>query len=123
MDLATLTPAGGPAGALFSKTPGVVPSLVRLGTEAESVERLATQAAKAEAAGFPHGVSTKQVNKPSSSDLSGGKIANKSDVENVFEVKQTGNKASHHTVVLPKPVTQETANYFNNIFKPITTKK
>ena len=42
----------------------------------------------------------------------------KNDVEKQFEVKQTGNNPKHHTVILPKPVTEQTAEKFNSLFKP-----
>lgn len=91
-------------------------TLVRFGQGPESFEKLAADAAKEEAAGFPHGVSTKLVTKPSSSDLA-HRLASKSSVEKIFKVQQTGNKVSHHTVHLPKPVTQQVADWFNNLFK------
>jgi hypothetical protein len=91
-------------------------SLVRLGQNTESAEALAKQAANAEAHGFPHGVSTNKVDRVKGSDKL-HKSANTSDVEKVFEVKQTGNKPKHHTVILPKPVTQQVADKFNELFK------
>ena len=90
--------------------------LVRFGKEAETAESLAKDAAKAESKGFPHGVSTKLVDRISGTDKL-HKSAPKSEVEKVFDVKQTGNNPSHHTVILPKPVTQETADKFNALFK------
>jgi sulfite reductase alpha subunit-like flavoprotein len=89
--------------------------LVRFGNQAETAEALAEQAAKAEANGFPHGVSTKQVDELQKTDLN-HKVAGKSEVEKAFEVKQTGNNPKHHTVILPKPVTPEVANLFNETF-------
>lgn len=85
---------------------------MRFGSGPESILKLSEQAKQAEAAGFPHGVSTK----PSSSDLA-HKVASKSEVEKVFKVQRTGNKKSHHTVILPKPVTQKVTDLFNDIFK------
>ena len=90
-------------------------SLVRFGTEAESAQQLGAQAAKAEANGFPHGVSTQQHTKP----VKGSKNALRSDVEQKFKVTQTGNNPRHHTVTLPKPVTEDVAKQFNDLFRPI----
>lgn len=119
--LATAVPSGGNAGAgllLTTTAPkaSVVGSLVRFGQKAESAEELANQAA--EANGFPHGVSTKKVDQVKGSDKA-HKNAKLSEVEQAFKVEQTGNKAAHHTVHLPKPVTQSVANLFNSIFKPL----
>jgi hypothetical protein len=41
-------------------------------------------------------------------------------VGSVFKVEQTGNKPRHHTVILPKPVTTEVAQQFNDVLKPKT---
>ncbi len=92
-------------------------SLVRFGKGPETAASLAEQAAKAEAAGFPHGVSTRLKPKLSNSD-SAHRCALKCDVEQSFEVKQTGNDPRHHTVVLPKPVTESAAEKFNKTFSP-----
>jgi hypothetical protein len=117
----------GGAGLLMAKTGGKAiianaitqegKSLVRLGQKAESAADLGKQASKAEAAGFPHGVSTKLVDKIKGSDKA-HKSALKSVVEKAFEVKQTGNRPEHHTVLLPKPVTDDVAKKFNMIFLP-----
>jgi hypothetical protein len=92
--------------------------LVRFGKTAESATELAADAAKAVAAGFPHGVSTKLVKRVSGSDKL-HKFATKSDVEAAFVVEQTGKNLAHHTVHLPSPVTKEVAELFNSIFKPL----
>jgi RHS repeat-associated protein len=118
----SIFPSSGATGSLLSKVTSGVSStlgkwLVRFGDEAESVEKLASDAAKAEKNGFPHGVSTKQVDKVAGSDKV-HKSAEQSEVEKVFTVEQTGSKKSHHTVILPKPVTQEIADLFNSLFKP-----
>jgi len=93
-------------------------SLVRFGQKPESAEELVSQATKAEENGFPHGVSTKKVDQVKGNDKA-HKNAKVSEVEQAFKVEQTGNKAAHHTVHLPKPVTQSVADLFNSIFKPI----
>jgi RHS repeat-associated protein len=121
LTLASANPSVGSAGTglLMAKTgpkASLTSSLVRLGQNTESAEALAKQAANAEAHGFPHGVSTNKVDRVKGSDKL-HKSANTSDVEKVFEVKQTGNKPKHHTVILPKPVTQQVADKFNELFK------
>jgi hypothetical protein len=93
--------------------------LVRFGKGPETAEQLAEQAAKAEAAGFPHGVSTRLKDRVSGSDKA-HRSAPKSLVEEVFDVQQTGKDPLHHTVVLPKPVTENIADEFNKKFSPKT---
>lgn len=90
---------------------------MRFGKGAETAESLAAQSAKAEANGFPHGVSTRLRDKVSGSDLSNHRCAPKCDVESVFSVQQTGADPRHHAVILPEPVTQEVADQFNNLFQ------
>ena len=94
-------------------------TLIRFGTEEETLESLAEQAAAAEENGFPHGVSTKRkkTKKLKSSDKK-HKTAKRSDAEGEFEVTQTGGNKDHHTVHLPKPVTQEVVDKFNKTFPP-----
>ena len=92
-------------------------SLVRFGSGPETAQQLGTQAASAEAAGFPHGVSTKLVNRVSGTDAA-HRSAPVNEVQQEFAVQQTGRNKNHHTVILPKPVTRETADKFNNVFKP-----
>jgi len=86
--------------------------LFRFGTEAETAEGLAADAAKAEANGFGHGVST-TIRKPSRIAAS---QADRAAVEEHFTVRQTGQNPAHHTVDLPKPVTQGIADLFNRLF-------
>jgi hypothetical protein len=93
------------------------PQLVRFGKGPETAEQLATDAARAESAGLPHGVSTKQVGRVSGTD-NAHRAAPKSEVEKHFTVQQTGKNPAHHTVHLPKPVTPEAAKKFNALFKP-----
>jgi RHS repeat-associated protein len=92
-------------------------SLVRFGPGPESAKQLGADAAAAEAKGLPHGVSTKQVNRVSGTDKA-HRSAPTTQVEKHFKVEQTGNNPKHHTVHLPKPVTQQTADKFNKVFKP-----
>jgi hypothetical protein len=91
--------------------------LVRFGKGPETLEELAEQAAKAEANGFPHGVSTMQKSRISGSDKA-HRYAPKSEVEKAFNVMQTGANPRHHTVILPKPLTQDATDLFNTVFKP-----
>jgi len=85
--------------------------LARFG-DFDSQEKLATDAQRAQAAGFPHGVSTAiRPKRPIN-----GRAAKLLDVMKVFEVRKTGAKADHFTVVLPNPVTQQVADEFNALF-------
>lgn len=90
-------------------------SLFRFGKQAETVEKLAIDAAREEARGFGHGVST-TTRRPTRTPAS---AANREAVEAEFRVHQTGADKAHHTVILPKPVTQEIANLFNRLFNRI----
>ena len=86
--------------------------LFRFGTESESVEKLATGAANAERAGYPHGVSvTTRVPTQTTASSAAREV-----VEQHFPVVRTGSTPGHHTVVLPKPITQEIADLFNRLF-------
>ena len=86
--------------------------LFRFGVEAESAEGLGAQAAKAEANGFGHGVSV-TTRAPTRTAASS---AAKDAVEQHFPVRKTGNAPGHHTVDLPKPVTQAATDLFNKLF-------
>ena len=92
--------------------------LIRFGQTAESAAKLADDAARAVANGFPHGVSTKLVQRVSGSDKL-HKVASKADVEAAFFVEQTGSRLTHYTVHLPHPVTDDVAALFNSVFKPL----
>jgi hypothetical protein len=94
-----------------------VKQLVRFGKGPETAKQLAADAAKAEAHGFPHGVSTKMVERVSGSDKV-HRSAVRAEVEKFFTVEQTGRNPQHHTVHLPKPVTDEAARIFNMLFPP-----
>jgi RHS repeat-associated protein len=88
-------------------------TLTRYGDKPETVERLAEQAAKAEAhpkVGI-HGVST--TTKPNPTNPGGQ--APRSTVEQQFKVHNTLGKG-HRTVELPKPVTQQVVDAFNKLF-------
>jgi len=90
---------------------------VRFGEGPETVSLLAADAARAEKASFPHGVSTKRVDRVSGTDKA-NRSAPIGEVEKHFNVEKTGTKPNHYTVHLPKPVTQEAADKFNHVFKP-----
>ena len=85
--------------------------LTRFGQAPESAQKLAEDAARAEAVLGIHGVSvtarTPKYPAPS---------AIRSVVEAYFPVHNTGNDPMHRTVELPKPVTQEVADLFNRLF-------
>ncbi|MBU0553267.1 hypothetical protein KJ940_17485 [Myxococcota bacterium] len=91
--------------------------LKRLGAGPESVEKLATKAAEAEAHGFPHGVSVRLSHRPES-PRSPHRSAPYRQVSEAFKVEQTGADPKHHTVHLPKPVDEDAAALFNRIFHP-----
>jgi hypothetical protein len=87
--------------------------LKRLGTSGESAARLARKAAEAEQVLGLHGVLvTAGVTKGDAS------AARRADIERVFPVHETPTRADrlHRTVELPKPVTQEIADRFNELF-------
>ncbi len=95
-------------------------TLVRRGTQPESAESLAEQAAKAEANGFPHGVS---VTSPQSSQQRAPGIpvssATRGNLEQAgLPVHYTPTRPDpyHHTIELPKPVTESVAHLFNFLF-------
>ncbi len=110
-------------GAILSRAPGgksgvkAAGFFVRFGKGAESVESLAAQAAKAEKAGFPHGVSVKAQEKVSAADRIKHRVADQAEAKSTFNTPQTGNNPSHHTVELPKPVTEKVAQKFNEVYK------
>ncbi len=84
------------------------------------MKRLAIQAAKAEAAGFGHGVSvtSPQANNALARDPSDAVEASRQAYEDAgFEVRYspTRNDFDHHTVIFPKPVTEEDVEKFNAV--------
>lgn len=86
--------------------------LTRFGGAAETAADLARQAADASKAGFPHGVSVTARNTPH------GSKAAREAVEQEFPVHNTPTRRDkmHRTVELPKPVTQQVADRFNQLF-------
>ena len=82
----------------------------------ENLEQLRSQAEAAEAAGYPYGVSTFLLTPPIK--VPDARTAPVPIVEGTFEVRKTGNKPNHYTIVFPKPLTQQTVDLFNTVFKP-----
>jgi hypothetical protein len=101
--------------------------LVRRGQSWESAHRLAGQAVKAELVGvaqnnvpFGHGVSVSspEANQIHARDPTDACQATRRAFEEAgFEVRYTPTKwdSDHHTIVLPKPVTQAVAVAFNTV--------
>ena len=85
--------------------------LTRFGDAWESADKLAKDAARAEAIIGIHGVSVtaRPPKRPAPSAL-------RSDVEQHFKVHETSSDPLHRTVELPRPVTAEVADLFNRIF-------
>jgi hypothetical protein len=87
--------------------------LKRFGTELETAEKLASDAARAEAILGIHGVSVtaRETSAPAGA-------ANRIDIEQSFRVHDTPTRRDkrHRTIELPKPVTQEVAELFNRLF-------
>jgi hypothetical protein len=85
--------------------------LTRFGQAPESAQKLAQDAAKAEAVLGIHGVSVtaRSPRRPAPTAL-------RSLVEKHFRVHNTGMDPLHRTIELPKPITQEIADLFNRLF-------
>jgi hypothetical protein len=86
----------------------------------ESATRLARQAAEAETKGQPHGISVTGNPNKFSNPAEAGPGATKTQIEANFPVHSTPSRAdpTHHTVELPKPVTQAVADVINRLFRP-----
>ena len=87
--------------------------LKRFGAEPESADRLAAQAAAAEAVLRIHGVSVTARD----TDAAAGRAA-RSAIEPHFRIHDTPTRRDplHRTVELPKPVTAEVTELFNRLF-------
>jgi hypothetical protein len=85
--------------------------LTRFGDALESAEKLAADSARAEEVIGIHGVSVtaRKPRRPAPS-------AARSQVEQHFPVHNTGSDPLHRTVELPKPVTEEVTQLFNQLF-------
>jgi len=79
----------------------------------ETATRLGKGAAEAEAKIGVHGVSV--TTNPVTGRACG--VACREAVEKMFSVAKTGSNPHHFTVVLPKPVTKEIADAFNELFR------
>ena len=96
--------------------------LVRRGAQRESLPRLSKAAQQAEDGGFPHGVSvtTPESNARLARDPTDAVSAPRDQIEaGGFPVHSTPtrNDPNHHTVELPKPLTQGDVDRFNKIFR------
>jgi hypothetical protein len=91
----------------------VAESLKRLGTSRESASRLARKAAEAEVVLGIHGVSV-----TAGTPIGAASIAERAEVERHFPVHTTPTYSDplHRTVELPKPVTEDVAKKFNEVF-------
>ncbi len=87
--------------------------LKRFGTSRESAVRLGRKAAEAEQALGIHGVSVTAGNPRAPASH-----AARESVERHFPIHNTSTRADplHRTVELPKPVTREVADLFNDLF-------
>jgi hypothetical protein len=109
--------------------------LVRRGQSWDSARRLADLAAKAELAGaaingvpYGHGVSVSspEANQRLARDPSDAVQATRRVFEEAgFEVRYTPTRSDpdHHTVQLPKPVTEEAATRFNTVLGRIKRRR
>ncbi len=86
--------------------------LTRFGSGAEAAADLGKQAAAAERAGLPHGVSVTARQTPYGSKSVRDAVAQHFPVLNT----PTRRDPNHRTVELPKPVTQQAADLFNRLF-------
>ncbi len=99
--------------------------VVRAGVGQVSKEKLAETAARAEANGFPHGVSSRAASGMTGEQLA-GTFRNKKFIESTVEAVEaagfrvhrtpTATDPFHVTIELPKPVTEEVARKFNSLF-------
>lgn len=87
--------------------------LKRFGTDPESSEKLASDAAKAESVLGIHGVSA--TGRESSASAS---QAFRSEIEKHFSIHDTPSRRDrlHRTIELPRPVTTDVAELFNRLF-------
>ena len=95
--------------------------LVRRGKSWESCKRLAKQAGLAEAAGFGYGVSvtSPDANQTLAKDPADAVQATRQMLEDAgFKVcyTPTNNDTDHHTVLLPKPLSEADCETFNALF-------
>jgi hypothetical protein len=91
--------------------------LYRAAKGTESVSRLARQAAEAEEAIGIHGVSPHTNPQKFRNPAEAAPGASLDEVQQHFPVQQTGRDPGHHTVILPKPVTQKTADLIRALFR------
>lgn len=92
------------------------PVFVRFGPGPETLDGLRTQAEAAESSGYPYGVSVFLLTPPIRA--TGARQAPVPEANGAFEVRRTGTRPNHYTVIFPKPLTQDTVNLFNTVFRP-----
>jgi RHS repeat-associated protein len=83
--------------------------LCRLGKNWESTAQLASAAEKAKGFGYGYGVSVLLFTKPPPTASCAPKIM----LEAAFQVRKTGAKANHYTVIFAEPLTDPEADRFN----------
>ncbi|MFJ9544380.1 RHS repeat-associated core domain-containing protein [Streptomyces sp. NPDC101225] len=92
-------------------------TLYRFGSGPETTEKLAADAANAEQHDFPHGISTSTRLPPKIKESGEYRSTTVGAVrERGFRVEQTGRNKAHHTVHLPKPVTEQVTDRLNELF-------
>jgi len=90
--------------------------LYRLGSSPESASRLGRKSAEAEHQIGLHGVSSSTTKPPEGTPCSVASCAGLEARGFRVEPTPTRNDPGHHTVLLPKPVTKDVANDFNQAF-------
>ncbi|MCQ9183237.1 HINT domain-containing protein [Streptomyces sp. IBSBF 2953] len=99
---------------LVHNCPDDAVTLYRFGSGPETTEKLAQDAANAEAHDFPHGISTSKRLPPKIKESGEYRSTSVGDLrERGFQVEHTGKNQAHHTVHLPKPVTDEVTQSLN----------
>ncbi|MGW8990584.1 polymorphic toxin-type HINT domain-containing protein, partial [Streptomyces zhihengii] len=92
-------------------------TLYRFGSGPETTEKLAADAANAEAHDFPHGISTSTRLPPKIKATGEYRSTTAGALRAAgFRVQQTGRNKAHHTVHLPKSVTDEVTETLNQLF-------
>lgn len=92
-------------------------TLYRFGSGPETTEKLAADAANAENHDFPHGISTSTRLPPKIRESGEYRSTTVGALrERGFRVEQTGRNKAHHTVHLPKPVTDQVTDSLNELF-------
>jgi RHS repeat-associated protein len=103
---ATTTEENSPNGPFFQRNGAIRQSLSQLTAQAEAAER----------AGFGYGISVNLVPQPTNSN---SRVATTQEANAAFQINPTPtrNYPNHHTLIFPKPLTQNTVDRFYNIFR------